>query len=168
MFDEKVHGAKQVVVVNLAAINACKVDSFHPFEDMEFGHGIKESVGNKDLEVCNQIEIESASFEVFFYDISPAKLLPDTKNCKCCPEILAEFGCYGLRSMVFNFKEPPKGIDHPFNLLPGVLVSRPEVDDDVLADLSLSGPNTFDQVKRLVSLVATFSGSCSEIHDATI
>jgi len=47
-------------------------------------------------------------------------------------------------------------------------VSRPEVDDDFLADLSLPGSNAFDQVERLVSLVASFSSGCPEIHDATI
>ena len=71
-------------------------------------------------------------------------------------------------SMVFDFKEALECIDHPFHLLLGILMGRPEIDDDLLADLSLPGSNTFDQVKRPVSLVAAFSGSRSEIHDATI
>jgi hypothetical protein len=35
-------------------------------------------------------------------------------------------------------------IDHAFNLVFGILVSRPEVHDDSLSDLPPSGSNTFD------------------------
>lgn len=70
--------------------------------------------------------------------------------------------------MIFDFKGPLQGIDHPFYLLCRVFVSRTEVHDDILANFSLPGANTFDQVKGLVSLVASFSGCCSQIHDATI
>ncbi len=168
MFDQKVHGPKQVIVVYLPSVNAWKVDALNPVEDMEFGHWVKKPVGNKNLEICDHVKVESAASEVFFDDFGPAELFPNAKDCKGCPEILADLGGGRLRSMIFNFKEPFERIDHPQDLLCGVFVSRTEVHDDVLANLSLPGTNTFDQVKGLVSLVATFSGSCSQIYDATI
>src|SRR5208337_2239456 len=168
MFDQKVHGPKQMIVVYLAPVNARKVNAFHPVKDMELGHRVKEPVGNEDLEISDHVKIESALPEVSLNNGGPAEFVPDTKNGKGCAEILARVGRNGLIGMFFNLEETFKRIDHPFNLLFGILVSRPEVHDDLLANLPPSGSNTFDQVKRLVSLVATFAGGCSKIHDATI